>query len=85
MKIRSIPQEYEAIEFKDDVEVCSEIQEFIKDRGVTLHCEPTRKVLSTVIGNTILEEGDIIYKGTGFFVSVMKRGDIFNKYFEVIE
>ena len=84
MKIRTKPQEYDAVEFKDDIEVCFEIQEFIKDLFVKLICEPERKILSTVIGNTILEDGDIIYKGSDLFVSVIKKGKLFDKYFEVI-
>ena len=41
-------------------------------------------VQSTIIGNTVLEDGDIIYKGSDLFVSVIKKGELFDKYFEVI-
>ena len=85
IKIKTKPQEYEAIEFKDDVEICHAIQEFIKDGCATLICKPDQKILSTIIGNQILEDGDIIYKGSNLFIHVLKRGEIFDNYFEVIE
>ena len=84
MKIKTKPQEYDAIEFKDDIEACHNIQEFLKGYSATLNCSPDKKVLSTIIGNTVLEDGDIIYKGSDLFVSVIKKGELFDKYFEVI-
>lgn len=85
MKIKTKPQEYDAIEFKDDIDVCHNIHEFIKGHSATLICEPCRKILSTIIGNIVLEDGDIIYKGSNLFISVLKKGKPFDQYFEVIE
>lgn len=61
MKIRSKPQDYEAIVFHDDIETCHAVQEFIGG-DARLICEPERKVLSTLVGNTVLEDGNVIYK-----------------------
>lgn len=84
MKIKTKPHEYDAIEFKNDIEVCSNIQEFLKGSTARLICESDRKILSTVVGNTILGDGDIIYKACDLIVSVAKKGEYFDKYFEVI-
>lgn len=84
MKIKTKPQEYEAIEFKDDIEVCFEIQEFIKGHSATLICDPDKKVLSTIVGNIVLKDGDIIYKGSELLVHVIKKSELFDKYFEVV-
>ena len=84
MKIKTIPQEYEAIRFIDDIEVCYEIEKFLTGTYATLVYEGDKKILSTVIGNQYLEDGDIIYKGA-FTCSIIKNDTLFSKYFEVIE
>ena len=83
MKIKTKPQEYDAIEFSYDIEVCQAIRDFINGHSATLICEEDKKILSTIIGNTILEDGDIIYKCSSLFVSVIKKNESFDKYFEI--
>lgn len=84
MKIKSKPQEYEAIEFKDEIEVCHAVQEFLGSSG-TLICEPDKKILSLIIGNIVLSDGDIIYKTNNLFISVIKKDKTFDDYFEVVK
>lgn len=84
MKVKTIPQEYEAIRFHDDIEVCHDIQDFLKGTYAQLKYEGNKKILSTVIGNQYLEDGDIIYKGE-LTCSVIKNDSLALKYFEVIE
>lgn len=85
MNIRSKPQSYEAIIFKDNMETCFNVQEFVKDNCAQLITEPTRKILSTIMGNIILESGDIIYKDEHGFIHVSKNNETFNRFFEVVE
>lgn len=84
MKVKTIPQEYEAIRFRDDIEACYDVQEFLKGSGAQLKYEGGKKILSTVIGNKYLEDGDIIYKDE-LMCSVIKNDSLALKYFEVIE
>lgn len=87
MKIKSIPQTYEAIRFINDIEVCKEIEDFVKDTWAQFICDPDKKILSTVVGNQILNDGDIIYKDNNmcFLFKTSVDCKIFDKYFEVID
>lgn len=84
MKVKTIPQEYEAIRFIDDIQGCCELDDFLKGAYAQLKYENGKKILSTVIGNQILEHGDIVYKGE-FTCSIIKNDSLVLKYFEVIE
>lgn len=84
MKLRTKQREYEAIRFKDEIGVCHNIQEFVKDKA-RLICEPGRKILSTLIGNYPLEDGDIIYLAENGFCFVAKNDNTLDSYFEILE
>lgn len=84
MKLRTKQREYEAIRFKDEIEVCHNIQEFVKDRA-TLICEPGRKILSTLISDYPLKDGDIIYLDENGLCFVAANDNTLNSYFEILE
>lgn len=84
MKIRIKQREYEAIRFKDEIEVCHNIQEFVKDKA-RLICEPGKKILSTFAGNYLLKDGDIIYLDENGFCFVAANDNTLDSYFEILE
>lgn len=87
MKVRTIPQEYEAIVFNG---VTSDVKEFIAESHCGIHEQENGFVLSSIIGNQGLSVGDILYKVelsmlSMLSISVIKKDSDFSKYFEVVE
>jgi len=87
MKLKSIPQTYEAIVFHDDIETCKNVQDFVEGTWAQLICNSDSKILSSIVGNNILSNGDIIYKDDNMCYLFKKSNGshLFNKYFEVID
>ena len=84
MKVRTIPQEYEAIVFNG---ITSDVKEFIAESHCGIHEQENGFVLSSIIGNQGLSVGDILYKVelSMLSIGVIKKDSDFSKYFEVVE
>lgn len=86
MKIRSKPQEYEAMEFNGLTE---DVLDFIKGSDANIYIEGDYFILSNFAGNQSVNIGDVLYSSGGSLrmIHVAHRGkfDLFDKYFEVVE
>lgn len=84
MKIRTIPQEYEAIQFNG---LTKEIEDFINNSHAKIYKQGDCFVMSNAIGNHGLNVGDYLYRHSHVLTSIcIARNDsLFAKYFEVIE
>ena len=84
MKIRTIPQEYEAIQFNG---ITKEIEDFLEKTHTQIHKKGDDFILSNILGNQGLDIGDYLYKhGSPLtMVSIVHMDSLFDKYFEVIE
>lgn len=86
MKIRTIPQEYEAIIFNG---ITKEVEDFIYNSDAKIHKQGDDFVLSNFTGNHGIHLGDILYvtERPLNMIQVAHRDNfgIFNTYFEVIE
>jgi hypothetical protein len=83
MKIRTIPQEYEAIQFNG---LTKEVEEFLLNSHSSIYKQGDDFILSSIIGNQGISIGDYLYKHDSPLttVSIAHKGNIFDKYFEVI-
>lgn len=84
MKLRTIPQEYEAIQFNG---ITQDVLDFIDGSDAKIHKSGDEFILSNFIGNHGLNIGDYIYKSESplIMISIVHNDSILNKYFEVIE
>lgn len=84
MKIRTIPQEYEAIQFQGTTK---EIEDFLYKTHTQIYKQGDDFILSNILGNQGLNIGDYLYKHDSplTMVSIAHNDTLFNKYFEVIE
>lgn len=83
MKIKTIPQEYEAIIFDG---ITQQVKDFIGDRA-KIHKHGEDFVLYDFIGNHGLDIGDYLYKTDSplTMIRIAHNDKIFSKYFEVID
>lgn len=83
MKIRTVPQEYDAIIFNG---INQEIDNFIDGRA-KIHKHGDDFILSDPLGNHGLDIGDYLYKTDSplTMIRIAHNDKIFNRYFEVIE
>ena len=84
MRLRTIPQEYEAIQFNG---ITKEIEDFLEKTHTKIHKQGDDFVLSNILGNQGLDIGDYLYKHDSplTMVSIAHNDTLFKKYFEVIE
>lgn len=84
MKIRTIPQEYEAIQFNG---ITKDVKDFLSSASTRVRKQDDYFVLSNFVGNHRLEIGDYLYKIDSpiTMVSVIHNDSNTSKYFEVIE
>lgn len=84
MKVRTIPQEYDAIVFNG---VTPEVKEFIAKSYCGIHEQGEHFVLSSIVGNQHLEVGDLLYRTNLSIesIGVIKKDSDYSGYFEVIE
>ncbi len=83
MKIKTIPQEYEAIIFDG---ITKQVENFIGDRA-RIYKQGDDFILSDIIGNHGLDIGDYLYKTDSplTMIRIAHNDKIFSKYFEVID
>jgi len=83
MKIKTIPQEYEAIIFDG---ITQQVEDFIGDRA-KIYKQDEDFILSDFIGNHCLNIGDYLYKTDSplTMIRIAHNDKIFSKYFEVID
>lgn len=84
MKIKTIPQEYEAIQFNG---LTQDIEDFIANTDAKIYKSGEDFVLSNVIGNHGLNIGDYLYKHDSplTMIGIAHNDNSFKKYFEVIK
>ena len=84
MKLRTIPQEYEAIQFNG---ITKEIEDFLEKTHTKIYKQGDDFILSNILGNQGLDIGDYLYKHDSplTMVSIAHNDTLFKKYFEVIE
>ena len=84
MKIKTIPQEYEAIVFNG---ITQEVEDFLLNTHSRIYKQGDNFILSDIIGNHGLGIGDYLYKTDSPLnvVHVAHNDKIFSKYFEVID
>lgn len=84
MKIRIIPQEYEAIKFNG---ITKQVEEFLLNSDARIYKNGDDYILSNFVGNHGVNIGDYLYKMNSplTIVSVVHYDAITSKYFEVIE
>lgn len=83
MKIKTIPQEYEAIQFNG---LTQDVIDFILNTDAKIYKSSEDFVLSNVIGNHGLNIGDYLYKydSSLTMIGIAHNDTIFSKYFEVV-
>lgn len=84
MKIKTIPREYEAIQFNG---LTQEIEDFLNGTHSKIYKQGDDFILSNVLGNRGLDIGDYLYKHDSplTMISIAHNDKSFAKYFEVIE
>ena len=84
MRLRTIPQEYEAIQFNG---ITKEIEDFLEKTHTEIHKQGDDFVLSNILGNQGLDIGDYLYKHDSplTMVSIAHNDALFKKYFEVVK
>ena len=84
MKIKTIQQEYEAIQFNG---ITQDVLDFIDGSDAKIYKDDDAFILSNFVGNHGLSIGDYLYKMESplTIVSVIHNDSIAKKYFEVIE
>lgn len=84
MKLRTIPREYEAMQFKG---ITEELNDFLNGTGSKVYMQGEAFVLSGVIGNQGIDIGDYLYKTDSPLplVHVAHKDKSFSKYFEVLQ
>ena len=84
MKLRSIPQEYEAIKFNG---ITSEVEDFLSKSNDKIYKNDDYFILSNIIGNYRVNIGDYLYKTNSKLniINVIHADSVSSKYFEVIE
>ncbi|NIE95163.1 hypothetical protein F3J02_01470 [Acinetobacter sp. Tr-809] len=83
MKLRTIPQEYEAMQFNG---ITEELNDFLKGTDSKVYMQGEDFVLSGFVGNQGIDLGDYLYKTDSplTLVHVAHNDKLFNKYFEVL-
>lgn len=83
MKLRTIPHEYEAMQFKG---ITQELNDFLNGTDSKVYMQGEDFVLSGVIGNQGIDIGDYLYKTDSplTLVHVAHKDKLFSKYFEVL-
>jgi len=83
VKLRTIPQEYESIQFEG---ITEELEYFLKGTDSKVYMQGECFVLSGVIGNHGIDIGDYLYKTDSplTLVHVAHNDKSFSKYFEVL-
>lgn len=83
MKLRTIPQEYEVVQFKG---ITEELETFLKGTDSKVYVQGEDFVLSGFVGNQGIDIGDYLYKTDSplTLVHVAHNDKSFNKYFEVL-
>ncbi|MEE9884669.1 hypothetical protein IV507_02020 [Acinetobacter nosocomialis] len=83
MKLRTIPHEYEAMQFKG---ITEELSDFLNGTGSKVYMQGEAFVLSGVIGNQGIDIGDYLYKTDSplTLVHVAHKDKSFSKYFEAL-
>ena len=84
MKIRTIPQEYEAIQFNG---ITEDVKDFILNSDAVIYKQGDDFILSNFVGNHSISIGDYLYKMEAplTMISVIHKDSNASKYFEVIE
>lgn len=84
MKLRTIPQEYEAIVFNG---ITKEVEDFLLNTDAKIHKKGDDFILSNFVGNHGLNFGDYLYKMESplTMVSVIHKDKHTSKYFEVVK
>lgn len=84
MKLRTIPQEYDAIQFNG---LTKDIEDFISNSDAKIYKQGDDFILSNFIGNHGLDIGDYLYRHDSplTMISIARNDHLFNKYFEVVE
>jgi hypothetical protein len=84
MKLRTIPKEYEAIQFNG---INSDVEAFLIGSDSTIYKSGNDFVLSNFIGNQGVNIGDYLYKIDSplTMIAVVHNNHLFNDYFEVVE
>ncbi|MEC6393378.1 hypothetical protein VXS72_15775 [Acinetobacter pittii] len=83
MRLRTIPQEYEAIQFKG---ITEELNDFLKGTDSKVYMQGEDFVLSGFVGNRGIDIGDYLYKTDSplTLINVAHNDPTFSKYFEVL-
>jgi|GEM_PF-2126268 len=83
MKLRTIPQEYESIQFKG---ITEELDAFLNGTDSKVYIQGDYFVLSGFAGNQGIQIGDYLYKSDSplTLVHVAHNDKSFSKYFEVL-
>ena len=84
MKLRTIPQEYDAIIFNG---ITPEVEKFILNSDARIYKDGDTFILSNFVGNYGISIGDYLYKMEAplTMISVIHKDSTASKYFEVIE
>lgn len=84
MKLRTIPQEYEAIQFNG---ITKEVEDFILNSDAVIRKQGDDFILSNFVGNHGVSIGDYLYKMESSIklISVIHKDKNTSKYFEVVE
>lgn len=84
MKIKTIPQEYEAMQFNGETK---EFLDFISSGRATLHKNGDDYYLSCFLGNRGIDIGDYVFKHSQplTMIGIAHNDNGFNKRFEVVE
>lgn len=84
MKIRTIPQEYDAIVFNG---ITQEVEDFLLNTDAKIYNRDDGFILSNFVGNHGVNIGDYLYKMESplSIVSVIHKDKNTEKYFEVVE
>ncbi|HAV5624379.1 TPA: hypothetical protein JI124_04895 [Acinetobacter baumannii] len=83
MKLRTIPQEYESIQFEG---ITEELEAFLNGTESKVYLQGEDFVLSGFVGNQGIDIGDYLYKTDSplTLVHVAHNDKSFGKYFEVL-
>ncbi|KRI04226.1 hypothetical protein [Acinetobacter baumannii] len=84
MKLRTIPQEYESIQFEG---ITEELEAFLNGTESKVYLQGEDFVLSGFVGNQGIDIGDYLYKTDSplTLVHVAHNDKSFGKYFEVLQ